>query len=330
MTPDLLESAILTTVAYGDVFAFAPSPAEIHRFLIGAAASRAQVEWALSESPVLRRALGHRDGLYFLAGKDHLAPRRQRFKKHGSWLWPRARAAAQLIEKSGLAIGGLVTGSLAADNADEHADIDFLLIYPSHRTFLSFALVRVMQKTPGLGLSSLCPNYVLASDRLTIQPQNLFTAYELAKGVPVFGLEACGALARANPWVRRYLPNALPSLDAPREPKLPRPYGAWERAFALPPIAALESFERRRKFKTDQRDIGIDLEERDKKGSMDRHSPTRSFQTLSELRYRMDQLGLEHHPLYAELRSSTSMLDTEMSRWGQETIGEEAMAATGT
>lgn len=329
MTPDPLESAILTTVAYGDVFAFAPGPAEIHRFLIGAAATRGQVESALVHSPLLRRRLGTRDGYYFLAGKDHLAPRRVRFKKHGTWLWPKAQAAARLIERTGLAIGGLVTGSLAADNADEHADIDFLLIYPAHRTYLSFGLVRLLQHTPGLGLSNLCPNYVLASDRLTIQPQNLFTAYELAKGVPLFGMEACGALARANAWVRRYLPNALPALDSPAPAPLPAPYGRWEKAFFAPPIARMEAFERRRKWKTDQRDVGVDLVERQKKGSMDRHSPTRSFQTLSELRYRMEHLELQHHPLYEEIRSSTSMLDEEMVRWGEERLAP-SMAATGT
>ena len=315
---DTLEGAIVGTVAYCDVFAFAPRAEEIHRFLMGFEASREAVDRALTQSPDLRAILGTRDGCFFLRGKDHLAPRRIRFSRHSAGLWPQARALASVVERTGLASCGVVTGSLAADNADEHADIDFLFIYPGERTFTSFAGVRLVQKLPIRGMKNLCPNYALAEDRLEVRPQNLFTAWEIAKCVPMFGADVFRAFVEANRWIARYLPNASQRLDAlcdamPEEAPRKRRLAPL---LSQPWFQRIEAAERRRKQKNDTRDVGVDVETRAKRGSMDRHSPTRSFHALSELRYRMGELGLETHPLYDEIAEATGYLGDEMHRWG--------------
>jgi hypothetical protein len=325
---DSLEGAILTTVAYLDTFAFAPRAKEIHRFLVGHRATRMEVESALSLSPKLVGFLGRSGDLWFLSGKEHLALRRPRFSRHAAALWPKARRIARLIEKTGLASSGLVTGSLAADNADEHADIDFLLTYRSERTWTSFASIRLLKKVPLLGLSELCPNYALSEDSLEVQPQNLFTAWEISKAVPMFGLDVYRRFVFANRWVKRWLPNALPLLDAPepaatdgprrRDPLLLRAM-TGSSAFRW-----LERIEKDRKFAFDHRSVGVDMYARNEEGSMDRHSPTRSSYALSELFYRMTMLGLEAHPLYEELRASREVLAGEMRRWGREPIGRSA------
>ncbi|MCK6551098.1 hypothetical protein L6R52_35010, partial [Myxococcota bacterium] len=272
-----------------------------------------------------RALLGTRDGTWFLAGKDHLAPRRRRFAHHSAALWPEARRIAAILEKSGLASAGLVTGSLATDNADEHADIDFLLVYRPERTWTSYALVRLLGHAPGLGLGKMCANYVLSEAHLEVRPHNLFTALELAKAVPMFGFEVYRALVRANGWARRYLPNALPDIapfdaapDPQGEPKLVRAV-TESRLFQ-----ALEALEKQRKHAAERRDVGVDMQAREARGSMDRHSPTRSFHALSELRYRMEKLGLDEHPLFPELSESTRFLGAEMSRWGGEVIAPQA------
>ncbi|MEQ9503389.1 MAG: hypothetical protein RIT81_41395 [Deltaproteobacteria bacterium] len=320
---DSLEGAIAATLAYADVFSFAMKPSEVHRFLLGRRASRPEVERCLSGNNALRSLISTRDGLWFLAGKDHLAPRRQRFARHSEFLWPRARHIAKTMERTGLCLTGMVTGSLAADNADEHADIDFLFIYPAERTWTSFAAVRLIKNWPAL--SSCCPNYVLASDRLLIQPQNLFTAWEIAKAVPLFGYDVYEQFIAANRWVGRYLPNALPLVDQAPEPAPLREDPSWVRTLTSSgAFRWLEERERRRKHQTDKRDVGVDMKDRDEKGSMDRHSPTRSFHTLSELRYRMSTLGLEAHPIFTELYEATNMLEDEMTRWGADAIRTEA------
>jgi hypothetical protein len=309
-----LEAAMAATVAYFDVFACAPTAAEIHRFLMGTRASRAEVEAALVSSPELSRVLGTHEGYWFLEGKEHLALRRRRFQRHSATMWPKARRIAQLIERTGLASSGMVTGSLAADNADEHADIDFLFTYPAERTWTSYALVRVVAKMPLFDLKALCPNYALSDTMLEIKPQNLFTAWEIAKSVPMFGFDVYASFVRANAWVSRYLPNALPDVG-PALPAREAGGGVLSRIAKSGPYRWLEAKERARKFSSDRRDIGIDMNERQKQGSMDRHSPTRSFHTLSEVRYRLEQLGLQRHPVYPELVAATKVLATEMKHW---------------
>jgi hypothetical protein len=210
----------------------------------------------------------------------------------------------------------MVTGSLAADNTDEGADIDFLFTYPAERTWTSYAAVRLMAKLPVGGLSKLCPNYVLSDAALEIRPQNIFTAWEVAKAIPMFGFDVYREFVRANQWVSRYLPNALPEAGPIESPRVRRPSPLTQ----LSAFEWLEAQEKKRKYATDRRDVGVDMHERARKGSMDRHSPTRSFHALSELRYRMRQLSLEAHPHYAEVAAATGALGDEMSRWGADAL----------
>ena len=141
----------------------------------------------------------------------------------------------------------------------------------------------------------------------------MFTAWEVAKAVPLFGFDVYAEMVRANGWVARYLPNALPEV-APAPPARKRP--AWlSRVVETAPYQWLEAKEKARKYSSDRRDVGIDMNERAKQGSMDRHSPTRSFHVMSEVRYRLERLGLQMHPVYPELVAATKVLATEMKHW---------------
>ena len=190
-----LDGAIAATVAYLDVYACAARPAEIHKFLIGQKASRQQVDARLTNSEELRDLLSEKDGFWFLRGKSHLVPRRIRFLEHSERFWPQAHRLARAVQRTGLSTCGMVTGSLAADNSDEHADIDFLFVYPAHRAWSSFALLRLLAKLPNL---QMCPNYAVPDDRLAIKPRNLFTAWEIAKAVPLFGYDVYAQMMREN------------------------------------------------------------------------------------------------------------------------------------
>ena len=311
-----------------DIFACAARPSEIHRYLIGQQATLKDVMDRLEDGS-LSKYLGSKEGLYFLKGKEHLWARRVRFLEHSRRGWKRARLIAEKIQKMGLASAGLVTGSLAAENCDEHADIDFLFIYPSKRTWLSFGVVRVLGKVPKLGLESMCPNYALPDDHLEIQPQNLFTAWEIAKAVPLFGHDVYHDFINANRWVRQYLPNALPDLDlSSTNLSTESSHSVLEKLTDTRAFRWLENSERRRKWSRDERDVGVNLDARFQEGSVDRHSPTRPFQTLSELRYRMDLFGLNTHPLYSDIQNAGVTLETEMGYWGKSELDSSTRSAT--
>ncbi|MBI4818064.1 MAG: hypothetical protein HY791_17510 [Deltaproteobacteria bacterium] len=312
---DELEVAVLTTIAYFDVHACAPAAREVHRFLVGRAASLEAVEGAL-ERLRARGAVETSAGLWSFGGKLHLVPRRIRFLEHSRRLWPEAKKIANIIERTGLATAGFITGSLAADNADEHADIDFLFTYPPERTWTSFALVRLTAKLPGL--TRCCANYAMPENNLAILPQNLFTAWELAKAVPMFGFDVHERLLLANSWVTSYLPNAFPS----RPVNLPaRTDPDWVRTLTHSKLfQSVERVEKSRKFDRERRDVGVDMSTREREGRSDRHSPVRSSFVLSELHFRMSTLGLSRHPIFPELREACTQLTLELTEWAGDPI----------
>lgn len=309
---DPVATACATTVAYFDVHACAPRLSEVHRFLVGERASRSEVEEALGRLEG-ERVVERSGDFWSLFGKRHLVPRRIRFLEHSRRLWPEARAIARFIERSGLATSGMVTGSLAADNADEHADIDFLFTYPAERTWTSFAAVRILGKIPSIGLDRCCPNYALPEDRLEVRPNNLFTAWELAKAVPMFGFDVYDRLMAANAWARRFLPNAFPR--APSVPE-PRTDPRWAKALTSTKFfRAIEDAEKQRKFGREKLHVGVDMRSREREGRADRHSPVRSSFVLSELRYRIEQLGLSGNPIFPDLHAETAKLNGELVEW---------------
>ena len=174
-----------------------------------------------------------------------------------------------------------------------------------------------MEKLPAL--DGMCPNYALSGDRLEIQPQNLFTAWEIAKAVPMFGFDVYYDFAEANTWVRSFLPQALGVLDAPRpQPNLRN--GVWDRVARLPGMGKLETLERIRKHAADERDVGVNMKERSAQRSMDRHTPTRSSYVLHELAYRMSLFGLTDHPLYPDVRDQGQSMTSETDQWGGRTL----------
>src|SRR5262249_28342374 len=120
-----LERAIVQTLAYADVFDYPLNADEVHRYLIGAHASRGTIRGLLGE---LTPKLAAREGRYFtLPGHEHTVEMRKSRAQHAAPFWRKAVHYGRLI-------GGLpfvrmvaVTGALAMDNlADD--DIDYLIV----------------------------------------------------------------------------------------------------------------------------------------------------------------------------------------------------------
>ena len=126
--PRPLEHAILLAVAYADVFDQPVTELEIHRYLPGRRASSRAVADALGGDRLVPRRLS-RVGRYFtLPGRESLVEVRARRERIASHYWPRAERVGRVISKLPFVRMVAVTGSLAADNTDADADIDFLLV----------------------------------------------------------------------------------------------------------------------------------------------------------------------------------------------------------
>lgn len=164
----------------------------------------------------LAHKIGHKDGFYFLKGREKLLSQRQdhyrislqRFRKARRYLrslrfFPYLRAVA-------------ISGSQALLGADQQSDIDLFLITKRNRIWLTrmfvslyFQLVR--QRRHGLRIKGrFCLNHYLGEGLAVSQDQNLYTAVEYASFIPVIGEDKLERFWKQNVWVAEYLKNPLP------------------------------------------------------------------------------------------------------------------------
>jgi hypothetical protein len=203
----LLEQAILDTVAYADIFQYPLTPAEIHRYLIGVKASLPEVFTAIE---YLRTRLGLLDcleGYYSLPGKTGLVSVRQNRRQIAGHLWPKAIHYGRLIAHLPFVRMVAVTGSLAMENVEPQADLDYLIVTRGGRLWLARAMVILLVRWAAAQGITICPNYFLSDASLALREQNLFTAHEMVQMYPVSGLNVYLQMRRLNAWALDYLPN---------------------------------------------------------------------------------------------------------------------------
>jgi hypothetical protein len=200
--------AILQTVAYADVFDYPLTIREVHRYLVRIPTSPLQVEKALLDGQLAGR-LSFDHKYVTLPGRESLIKTRLRREKASAQLWRKGR-------RYGLAISSLpfvrlvaITGTLAVNNAEGDADIDYLIVTAPRRVWLTRFFVLALVYLARLEQVTLCPNYVISLDALQKFEHTFFTAHELAQMIPLYGLDVYRQLVQANNWARQFLPNAF-------------------------------------------------------------------------------------------------------------------------
>jgi predicted nucleotidyltransferase len=208
---------LLDALVYGDAFDCAVTLDELWRYARWPV-DRATLRERLRDDPVLRLLVLERDGLYCLRGRSQLLDRRAGRMERASRLQRRAARVAAVLRRVPFVRGLALTGSAAADDAGERADVDLLVIVEPGRLGTVFLLLAPASRL--LGRRLFCPNYYLPADRLDIPPADLYTARELDQARVLAGSGA--ALRGANAWLAEVFPNVL----APPSPVLPprRPF----------------------------------------------------------------------------------------------------------
>jgi hypothetical protein len=204
-----LHEAVLRTLLYADLFGYPMTVEEIHRYLVGVAASQGEVAAALESEP-LRARLVSQPPYYALAERHlHFTQRRDRGVA-SSVLWPLARRYARRIAALPFVQMVAVTGALAVDNPRQAGDdLDYIIVAQPGRTWVVRLLAIVLVRLAQLRRVELCPNYILDSAHLEMAERTLFTAHELAQMAPCYGLDMHRRLLTANAWARAFLPNAF-------------------------------------------------------------------------------------------------------------------------
>jgi hypothetical protein len=110
-----------------------------------------------------------------------------------------------------------ITGTLAMENVDTDADVDFFIVTDPRRVWLSRSLSIALVYRGRLERVDICPNYVISSDALDQFDRSFFSAHELAQMVPIYGLDVYERLIQSNCWAATYLPNAFGSEPGVRQ-----------------------------------------------------------------------------------------------------------------
>jgi hypothetical protein len=203
-----LEEAVLRTVGYADVFDYPLTAGEVHRYLIGVRARRSEVEEALAESGLVPDRLTHRDGLFSLRGREEIMELRRLRRAPAERLWPWAVRYGRRIAAVPFVRMVAVTGSLAANNVDSEADVDYFIVTEPGRVWMCRAFVVCVVRAAARRGIVLCPNFILSGSAIELRQRDLYTAWELAQMVPIAGLDTYRRLRERNEWAEAFLPNA--------------------------------------------------------------------------------------------------------------------------
>ena len=248
-TDSELNCAILNTIVYADIFDYPLTSAEIHRYLTGACAPL-EVVTTLAAAHRFLRSVG---GYYTLPGREAIVSTRERREKEAVRLWREARSYGHIIAGLPFVRMVAVTGSLAMNNVEAEADIDYLIVTTPERLWICRLLTLVVTRLAAFRGIFLCPNFLLTQNALEMRERSLYAAHEFVQMVPLSGLDLYQRMRVLNPWVRDFLPNA--DGLAPMEGGAAETDSAFrlrpllEQILMSPPGAWLERWEMERKIR---------------------------------------------------------------------------------
>lgn len=208
--------ALLTALAYADLFDFPLSLSELTRFQVGTRISEPDVARCLS-SLLSADLVCEQGGYYCLRGREKIFGIRQDRERASRKVWRRARLYAPILGRLPFVRMVAVTGALAVNNLGGQPDIDLFALAEPGRVWICRRFLVALVRVARLFGDDLCPNYILSLSRLELDQRDFFTAHELAQMVPLCGFEHYQKVLQANIWAAQYLPKAFDHSDVARE-----------------------------------------------------------------------------------------------------------------
>jgi len=203
-----IETAVLETVLYSDVFDYPLTHAEIAHYLIGVQADVDAVRALLAAPHYLNGHLRQSGSYVFARHRDSIVERRRARQVSSARLWTSARRFVRVMAILPFVRMVGVTGALAMDNSESGDDIDVMIVAARRRAWTARLFTVALVYAGKLFGRTLCPNYVVTEDALELETRDLFAAHELAQMAPLYGLVTYARMRQANGWVYDYLPNA--------------------------------------------------------------------------------------------------------------------------
>lgn len=205
--PLTIESAILETLAYFDVFDYPLRLEELHRYLHRLPTTTTDVQGAL-RSPLLADRIDVADGCAALAGRGALIISRLEHQARGQGRMRAAVAYGRVLGKLPFVRMVALTGSIAMQSSDSNADFDYMLVAAPGRLWLARAFAVSLGRWAAFRGYVLCPNVILSERALLWRQQDVYSAHELTQMIPLAGRPTYDRLRDLNGWTQIYLPNA--------------------------------------------------------------------------------------------------------------------------
>jgi hypothetical protein len=242
-----IEAAILRTLLYGDIFQFPMTPAEIHRYLIARQpVTLPDIQHTLTTSETLHTLLHCEDNYITLREHAHYIELRKEREAHSQALWDDALRYGRWLAWLPFVQMVALTGALCMRNpASDNDDLDYLLVTKPGRVWLARLLAIVLVRLVRLRGRELCPNYVVAADKLKQHRQDLYMAHEVVQMRPLYGQQLYQKMLQYNNWTRDFLPNACPMTLKDNRPGRSKKVFEW--LLGGTPGDWLETWEFRRK-----------------------------------------------------------------------------------
>ena len=197
-----LERAILSTLAYSDIFDHPLTLDELHKFLV-IPSTKEEIAACISSMPHVK----FKDDYCFLTDRPEIVDIRRAREANSRKAFRRAMHYGRIIGNLPFIRMVALTGSLAMLNLSKHRDMDYLLVAKPGHVWTARAFALVFGRLVRLFGDVICPNVIISEKALAWGEKDLYSAREFAQMIPISGLGVFNQLQDANPWVKEILPN---------------------------------------------------------------------------------------------------------------------------
>jgi hypothetical protein len=200
------ELAIARSVLYASLFQYPLTLAQLRQTLIESAQTPSQILATYDASRRLQASVEYRDGFFFPRGRHDLVQERRRREARSRRFLARHRRLLALVSAMPYVRMVALSGSIAHLNLDRGGDLDLFIVTRGRRvwsvTVAVLLIAKIMRQR-----RLLCANFVVSDERLSLEPQDLFTASQIIHLKPLVGQRVYRQLLAANPFVKRFYPN---------------------------------------------------------------------------------------------------------------------------